>query len=230
VIPFTDVLKTANPQAIRNRLEIEKENVQLTMYDGLNDQLWTDQDSTAKQMVGIPRIVAAGSSALGGVTSTNYSKWVAYRRSCVVANTLGEKDILDATIGATFGTDRPDVAFANRNTYRKVISLFTGLRKFEQNADAYLGFEHIYLNGIECFMDPKVPSSGDGATTNQLIFLNTRWLRLFFHPKDWFVARPITEDNWLAQRLAGAQFFVSLQLATNSRRSHATIYDINPAL
>lgn len=228
MIPFTDQLKSRGPASVKSYLEMYKEAALLDMAEGLASQLWTDQDAGQKQLLGIPRVVAAGTNAAGGLTSTDYSKWAPVRVAAA-SNQLTLGAIRQAVIGATFGPDRPDMALANRDVYRKIMSLMDGSFRLEDPAVARAGWEAINIMGINYYLDPDVPSTGDGATTNLLVYLNTRWLRWAYNPTDYFASRPIG-DNLLSVRAVGAQYFTTLQFCVIERRKQAVIHSINPAL
>lgn len=231
LVPFTDALRSRGPASVKSYLELYKEAAQLDMAEGLAVQLWTDQDAGQKQLLGVPRIVSAGTNAVGGLTSTQFSKWAPTRVAAQTGSTaesLGLGNIRSATIGATFGMDRPDIALCNRAVYTKLLSLFDSAYRLEDPAVARAGWESVNIMGINYYMDPDATGGGNGANDNLLVFLNTRWLRWAYNPADYFASRPIG-DNLLSVRAVGAQYFVTVQFCCIERRKQAVVHTIDPA-
>lgn len=224
VIPWTEFLKGGGPASVKELLSMYKENAQISLVDGLADQLWTDQDASATTLLGIPRMYSGTTSnACGGLSQDNQSVWAPQRVAASGAsNTLARADIENAVISATFGMDGPDIALMARPAYKKVLALFTSNERFNEHEGLKVGFKSIEVMGIPHYVDAKAPKD-TSSTGNVIVYLNSRWIRMAYHPMDWFSSREIG-DNWINQRVVGAQYFVSLQHVIINRRSVAVIH------
>lgn len=138
--------------------------------------------NAGKDWLGLNAIVAPASFGIvGGIDPTTDPYWVGTVK--VVTTVRSDDDWANVYNSASKGNDAADFGITTQALFEHYeASLAPGLR-FTSNDQADGRFQNLLFKGVPLFFDANCPA---GVT----FFLNTRYLSLVGHSKNWFRATP----------------------------------------
>lgn len=230
-IPEVDVWKNGGEDGVINLLETRKEWAELTLIENLSDGLYGTNSSNSKQMDGLQNLFGASATAYGDLTDTDFvspAAWLAEDIAPLVANTLDEEEMRRMRGKVTRGASKPNFATCAFPVYNTIWRLPQNDQRFGMTKLANIGFDHVVFEGMPIVPDEHAAGSGYGSVDNVLYFLNMEYVQFFVHQDVAFTSRvfdPIPQQNVYIMGV-----YLGCNLATNNRRMHAMINDINPSL
>ena len=230
-IPETDLDKNGGEDGVINILEARKEWAELTLIENLSDGLYGTNSSNSKQMDGLQNMFGATGTAYGDLTDTDFvspAAWLVNDTAPLTGNTLDEEEMRRMRGAVTRGASKPNFGTCNFPVYNTIWRLPQNDQRFGMEKVANIGFDHVVFEGMPIVPDEHAAGSGYGSTDNVLYFLNMDYVQFFVHSNKAFASRvydPIPQQNvWIGG------VFLGCNLATNNRRMHSMMNDVNPSL
>ena len=135
------------------------------------------------------------SGASGGVANLTPAKMAAVYNDCSVGN------------------DQPTIIITSQQAYEKYESLLTGQMRYTDTDMADAGFQNLLFKGAPITFDPQLSTPVVAAASQEMYFLNTKYLQLVRHSDVWFkptpFVRPTNQDAVFSQILAYGQLTCS---------------------
>jgi hypothetical protein len=143
--------------------------------------------SLANQIGGLGLVIQnAGTGTVGGIDSSTYTFW---------RNKFQEIDTATATaptyaklkenmnklwLQLVRGTDKPDLIMTSHDFYSILEGGLQDNQRYMKEKEAYLGFESLMYKSAPVVFDDN---TNFGTTSEQMYFLNTKYLYLMEHPE-----------------------------------------------
>ena len=214
-------------KGILNLLKMKQKITEVSFMDKLGTDL-QGTNSTGKKLDGLGLLLDDTSTSYGGISSTDFSGWVAYVHSLATAGTLSLFELQKMQGRATISGDRPTVQVTRQSVYDKVWSLIQPDQRFTDSGMADAGFGGVKLNGIPFVVDSHVSGSDYGSANNFLQMLNEAYLDFVTHSRINFKVVPIPQTK--DQDVKMVRIFWAGNLICSARRMHAVVETINPTL
>jgi len=178
-----------------------------TIIENMNTMFWGDGTGNSnKDWIGLDLIVTKPNTALGGIDPTDSgNSWWA-------STETDENGALDLTSMAnvynsiSVGNDQPSILIGTQAVYEAYEALLQPNLRYTDARVADAGFQNLLFKGAPMTYD-------SAATAGELMFLNTKYLRLVAHTETWFqptpFVRPTNQDARYAQILCYGEFTCS---------------------
>ena len=171
-----------------------------TVIENMNTMFWADGTGNGgKDWNGLDLIVGKPNTALGGIdpTDSGNSWWASTETNEGGALALATMANVYNTVSV--GNDQPTILIGTQAVYESYEALLQPQLRYSDANTADAGFQNLLYKGA--------PITFDGAcTTGELMFLNTKYLRLVAHSDVWFkptpFVRPTNQDARYAQILS----------------------------
>ena len=189
-----------------------------TVIENMNTMFWGDGTGNSnKDWIGLDLIVTKPNTALGGITpgDAGNSWW----KSTEVdeGGALALVTMANVYNTVSVGNDQPTILIGTQAVYESYEALLQPQLRYSDATTADAGFQNLLYKGA--------PVTFDGAcTSGELMFLNTKYLRLVAHSDVWFkptpFVRPTNQDARYAQILSYGN------LTTSNRARQGMLYGI----
>ena len=178
LVHFTgiELAKNSGREAIISLLEARLEQVQMTIAENLDEQLWTGSDAS-KQWLGIETAVGTTSNTVGEIDKGTYTWWESQYDA--TAEALGLARMRSQYNSASEGNDHPTNIFSTQAGFEAYEALLTDNARFLDPEMADAGFQNLMFKGAPITFDKYVPS-GD------MYFLNLNYVTLAKLNDVWF--------------------------------------------
>jgi hypothetical protein len=178
LVHFTgiELAQNSGREAIISLLEARMEQVQMTIAENINQQLWVGTDSS-KQWLGIKKAVGTIDNTVGDIDSSTYTWWESEVHSTDTALTLAIMRNLYNS--ASEGNDHPTNVFATQVLFEAYEALIATNARFLDPEMADAGFQNLMFKGAPMTFDTYVPE-GD------MYFLNLNYITLAKLNDVWF--------------------------------------------
>tara|TARA_Y100000034_G_scaffold37546_1_gene46151 strand:- start:2237 stop:3178 length:942 start_codon:yes stop_codon:yes gene_type:complete len=171
-----------------------------TVIENMNTMFWADgTGNSSKDWIGLDLIVTKPNTALGGIdpTDAGNSWWASTETDEGGALALATMANVYNTVSV--GNDQPTILIGTQAVYESYEALLQPQLRYSDANTADAGFQNLLYKGA--------PVTFDGAcTSGELMFLNTKYLRLVAHSDVWFkptpFVRPTNQDARYAQILS----------------------------
>jgi hypothetical protein len=157
-------------------------------------------------------ICAAGGTACGGLTSTDFANWAPQRDTSTTKLSLSAMNTLYRS--AMDGPDAPTIAVTTDAIMGYYYDIATPLQRYEKTDEAAQGFTTLLFNGIPVVVDKSCPAG-------YLFMLNEDHLNLFVHSDEDMRVKPVQEP--LNQAASLGQIFWYGNIGTDARRRQAVM-------
>jgi hypothetical protein len=178
-----------------------------TIIENMNTMFWADGTGNGgKDWNGLDLIVTKPNTALGGIdpTDSGNSFWASTEEDMSGALTI--KKMSNVYNSISVGNDQPTILIGTQAVYEAYEALLQTNLRYTDAKVADAGFQNLLFKGAPCTYD-------SAATSGELMFLNTKYLRLVAHTETWFqptpFVRPTNQDARYAQILCYGQFTCS---------------------
>jgi len=170
-----------------------------TIIENMNTMFWGDGTGNSnKDWIGLDLIVTKPNTTLGGIdpTAAGNSWWASTESNEAGALALTSMANVYNTISV--GNDQPSILIGTQAVYESYEALLQPNLRYTDARVADAGFQNLLFKGA--------PMTYDSAcTTGELMFLNSKYLRLVAHTETWFqptpFVRPTNQDARYAQIL-----------------------------
>jgi len=221
--------KGEGTDAVIDLLEAKRQNVELTMFDSIGTDLYTGDGTDPDALVGLVSIISAA-SAYAGIAPADLADWVAgyIDATATALSALTILQIKKAIGGLTIGTDRPTMGVTTQAVYDKIWSLIVTNERYvgEAKRVSVGGWEAIEIGGVPIFVDQHLPTGLFVAAKDSIIFLNENYLKFYIQSGYNFDPEPLPPPKDQDIHITRLRFFA--QLATNKRKAHGAITNIDP--
>ena len=171
-----------------------------TVIENMNTMFWADgTGNSSKDWIGLDLIVGKPNTALGGIdpTDSGNSWWASTETN--EGGALALVTMANVYNTVSVGNDQPTILIGTQAVYESYEALLQPQLRYSDATTADAGFQNLLYKGA--------PVTFDGAaTTGELMFLNTKYLRLVAHSDVWFkptpFVRPTNQDARYAQILS----------------------------
>ena len=171
-----------------------------TVIENMNTMFWADgTGNSSKDWIGLDLIVGKPNTALGGIdpTDSGNSWWASTETN--EGGALALVTMANVYNTVSVGNDQPTILIGTQAVYESYEALLQPQLRYSDANTADAGFQNLLYKGA--------PVTFDGAaTTGELMFLNTKYLRLVAHSDVWFkptpFVRPTNQDARYAQILS----------------------------
>ena len=200
---------------------------QETIIENMNAMFYQDGPVAggihATRWNGLKNIVrhgGAATDALGGISPATNTWWKSQHTATPTnAGAGGNIDNLTAALMATVynncsvGNDQPTIIITSQQAYEKYESLLTGQMRYTDTDMADAGFQNLLFKGAPITFDPQLSTGIVAADSQEMYFLNTKYIQLVRHSDVWFkptpFVRPTNQDAVFSQILAYGQLTCS---------------------
>ena len=171
-----------------------------TVIENMNTMFWADGTGNSnKDWNGLDLIVGKPNTALGGIdpTDSGNSWWASTETN--EGGALALVTMANVYNTVSVGNDQPTILIGTQAVYESYEALLQPQLRYSDANTADAGFQNLLYKGA--------PITFDGAcTSGELMFLNTKYLRLVAHSDVWFkptpFVRPTNQDARYAQILS----------------------------
>jgi len=171
-----------------------------TVIENMNTMFWGDGTGNSnKDWIGLDLIVTKPNTALGGIdpTDSGNSWWASTETD--EGGALALVTMANTYNTVSVGNDQPTILIGTQAVYESYEALLQPQLRYSDANTADAGFQNLLYKGA--------PVTFDGAcTSGELMFLNTKYLRLVAHSDVWFkptpFVRPTNQDARYAQILS----------------------------
>jgi len=178
-----------------------------TIIENMNTMFWGDGTGNSnKDWIGLDLIVTKPNTALGGIdpTAAGNSWWASTESDENGALDLTSMSSVYNTISV--GNDQPTILIGTQAVYEAYEALLQTNLRYTDAKVADAGFQNLLFKGAPVTYD-------SACTAGELMFLNTKYLRLVAHTETWFqptpFVRPTNQDARYAQILCYGQLTCS---------------------
>lgn len=193
-----DELKNSGDAAKLNHVKQKTEICEKSVQDAMGTGLYS-ASTNAKSIIGLGTIIGTANT-VGGISQSTYSWWQAQVDSSTTVTAMAPLQVIHNR--CSVGNDSPTVAMTTRAIYNFYYGLLQPQQRFTDSETGKGGFTSLMFNGIPMIVDSHCPASN-------LMFLNEKYLHLYYHPKANFrfepFQKPINQDVRVAHVMwAGA--------------------------
>ena len=178
-----------------------------TIIENMNTMFWADGTGNGgKDWNGLDLIVGKPNTTLGGIdpTDAGNSWWASTESDENGALALTSMSSVYNTISV--GNDQPTILIGTQAVYEAYEALLQTNLRYTDAKVADAGFQNLLFKGAPVTYD-------SACTAGELMFLNTKYLRLVAHTETWFqptpFVRPTNQDARYAQILCYGQLTCS---------------------
>jgi hypothetical protein len=171
-----------------------------TVIENMNTMFWADgTGNSSKDWIGLDLIVTKPNTALGGIdpTDAGNSWWASTETDEGGALALATMANVYNTVSV--GNDQPTILIGTQAVYESYEALLQPQLRYSDAGTADAGFQNLLYKGAPVTFD-------SACTSGELMFLNTKYLRLVAHSDVWFkptpFVRPTNQDARYAQILS----------------------------
>jgi hypothetical protein len=171
-----------------------------TVIENMNTMFWGDgTGNSSKDWIGLDLIVTKPNTALGGIdpTDSGNSWWASTETDEGGALALATMANVYNTVSV--GNDQPTILIGTQAVYESYEALLQPQLRYSDAGTADAGFQNLLYKGAPVTFD-------SACTSGELMFLNTKYLRLVAHSDVWFkptpFVRPTNQDARYAQILS----------------------------
>ena len=171
-----------------------------TVIENMNTMFWGDgTGNSSKDWIGLDLIVTKPNTALGGIdpTDAGNSWWASTETDEGGALALATMANVYNTVSV--GNDQPTILIGTQSVYESYEALLQPQLRYSDAGTADAGFQNLLYKGAPVTFD-------SACTSGELMFLNTKYLRLVAHSDVWFkptpFVRPTNQDARYAQILS----------------------------
>jgi len=204
---------------------------QETIIENMNAMFYQDgpiagHATNATRWNGLKNIVRHGVAAtdiLGGIAPTAAlgNTWWTSQHTATPTNSGTGGNIVNLTPAlmatvynnCSVGNDQPTIIITSQQAYEKYESLLTGQMRYTDTDMADAGFQNLLFKGAPITFDPQLSTGVVAADSQEMYFLNTKYLQLVRHSDVWFkptpFVRPTNQDAVFSQILAYGQLTCS---------------------
>jgi len=193
---------------------------QETIIENMNAMFYQDGPSSSGDNVtrwnGLKNIVRHGTAAtdaLGGISPATNSWWTSQHAASGGVAALTPAKMASVYNDCSVGNDQPTIIITSQQAYEKYESLLTGQMRYTDTDMADAGFQNLLFKGAPITFDPQLSTGVVDAASQEMYFLNTKYLQLVRHSDVWFkptpFVRPTNQDAVFSQILAYGQLTCS---------------------
>lgn len=224
-----EMKKNAGRSRILSLLEARIKQLELSMADEINQQLFNDGNGNSqKDFYGLAAIISATDPTwgdLGGIDRTANTYWRATTLTATTPNTLTVADMINVYNTSSKGNDHPGILIGTQTAFESYEALLTGQIRYEDTRMGDAGFQNLMFKGAPVTFD----EDADVATTTEanapIWFLNLQYLTLKTLGGVWFtpseMLQPINQDAFYRHILC----YGNLVSSNNVRQG--VLYDVH---
>ena len=195
---------------------------QETIIENMNAMFYQDgpgAGALATRWNGLKNIVRHGTAAtdgLGGIVPTaalGNEWWTSQHGPSGGVAALTPLKMAGVYNDCSVGNDQPTIIITSQQAYEKYESLLTGQMRYTDTDMADAGFQNLLFKGAPITFDPQLSTGVVAAASQEMYFLNTKYIQLVRHSDVWFkptpFVRPTNQDAVFSQILAYGQLTCS---------------------
>ena len=178
LVHFTgiELAENSGREAIISLLEARMEQVQMTIAENINQQLWVGTDAS-KQWLGIKTAVGTTANTVGEIDKSAEAWWESQYDA--TSEALGLVRMRNLYNSASEGNDHPTNIFSTQDGFEAYEALISDNARFLDPEMADAGFQNLMFKGAPITFDTYVPS-GD------MYYLNLNYITLAKLNDVWF--------------------------------------------
>lgn len=185
LVHFTgiELAKNSGEEAVLSLLEARMAQLELTVAENLNTELWTGDDA-ANRWLGLEKIAATVDNVIGGIDSTTATWW----DPTLADNATSGRALSLALMAPVYntcseGNDHPTNLFGTQSAFETYESLLSAQLRFMDPAMADGGFQNLLYKGAPFTFDSAIAQ----ISSNEVIyFLNMKYITLAKLNEVWF--------------------------------------------
>tara|TARA_Y100000310_G_scaffold196835_1_gene196903 strand:- start:1080 stop:2021 length:942 start_codon:yes stop_codon:yes gene_type:complete len=171
-----------------------------TVIENMNTMFWGDGTGNSnKDWIGLDLIVTKPNTALGGIDPTDSGNSWWGSTEVDEGGALALVTMANTYNTVSVGNDQPTILIGTQAVYESYEALLQPQLRYSDANTADAGFQNLLYKGAPVTFD-------SACTSGELMFLNTKYLRLVAHSDVWFkptpFVRPTNQDARYAQILS----------------------------
>jgi hypothetical protein len=212
-----EMAQNSGVSAILNLLEARIKQLELSMADQINQQLFNDGNGNSqKDFYGIAAIVSATDPTwgdLGNIDRTANAYWRANTQTASTADTLTVADMINVYNDASKGNDHPGIVITTQTAFETYEGLLTDNIRYEDTKMGDAGFQNLMFKGAPVTFDEDAAVATSTEGDAPVWFLNLQYITLktlagvWFKPSD--MSQPINQDAFYKHILCYGNLVVS---------------------
>jgi hypothetical protein len=220
-IPYTDVLLNRGPGAVVDLVKAKEETAMGSLLQKLSRAVWaTTPQNTALDIDDILSAIATNTNTYAGINRSTATFWKPGGTNAGTRTASGNLTLSDMQLtygDVTFGNEEPDTIIATQLGFNAYWNLLVGNIRYNRDEDTTrAGFKrHLMFNNAIVLHDQF-------ASSQKMLFLNTKYVYPCFHEDDYFVVDPFIRPS--NQRVLSSFIWVTLNLKViNPRMCQALV-------
>lgn len=166
-----DKLKNAGESKVIDHVRSEVEAAEDDLKDAFGTGLYSNGTTDPKSIVGVRGFLST-SSTYGGISQSSES-WLQAQIDST-STTLSLVKMQERYEAARIGNEAPDLVTTTETLFNSFWGLLQPQQRFQDSDTASAGFKNLLFNGAVVMQDDYCPAS-------HMIFLNTKYLKLYSH-------------------------------------------------
>lgn len=222
-IPYTDVLLNRGAGAVVDLVKAKEETAMGSLLQKMSRALWaTAPQNSALDLDDLLSAIATNTNTYAGINRSTNTWWKPGGTNAGTRTASGNLTLSDmqSTYGdITFGNEEPDTIIATQTGFNAYWNLLVGNIRYTRDEDtARAGFKrHLMFNNAVVLHDQF-------ASTQKMLFLNTKYVYPCFHEDDYFVVDPFIRPS--NQRVLSSFIWVTLNLKVVNPRMCTALVSI----
>ena len=183
LVHFTgiELAKNSGEEAVLSLLEARMQQLELTVAENLNEQLWTGTDAS-NTWLGLKTSVGTANGTVGGIDRSAATWWNPQITDEAGALTLASMRTVYNNVSE--GNDHPTNLFGSQTAFEKYEALLDSQLRFMDPTMADGGFQNLLFKGAPFTFDTYVPQ--DAGSDEVIYFLNLKYITLAKLDDVWF--------------------------------------------
>lgn len=199
----------SGPSGAVNLLNAKITQAEMSIIDQLNQGLFGDGTGNGgRDLTGL-EIAVDSAGTYGNISRTTYSYWASYEETTAGALTVQYvRGLVSNT--SSGGRETPNLHITTNTLFDKYEDLLFDKQRFVNKEKAEVGFDNIMYKGGMITWD-------EGCVATNWYALNTKYLKLRYHPQADFVNTPFVQPDNQDAKIAKILFMGNLT-GSNARR------------
>ncbi len=210
VIPYTDLVLNSGPTQVVNLIKEKEEEAMANLLQKLSRALFkVPPQNTAQDLDSLVDAVASDANVYAGIDRATNAFWKPFVRT--TAEAISDAALQTVYNAIVYGNEEPDTIITTHAGFNNFRALLVGNIRYPDPDQETIraGFRrHLVFNNAVVVQDRWVADS----PTVAMYFLNTRYIDVHFHEREYFVVDPFVRPHNQRVLISGVYVMLNLQV------------------